>query len=184
MTEGRVALADEHGKESIVAAGSECGISDRGPGVPFSSDVSPSFREAMLRYPHDHAALAKILAAARAKDRDALAQMSALLDASDRVAVEERLVELQRGPAKPPEKSIDKPIDKPLTPLRAPHGGKLAPSRDHKRAEKTAPQVVPASSRVAPTAPLVAPSTPATKKQQVLPPTRDKLQHDPFRSSE
>jgi hypothetical protein len=180
VTEGRVALADEHGKESIVAAGSECGISDRGPGVPFSSDVSPSFREAMLRYPHDHAALAKILAAARAKDRDALDQMSALLDAADRVAIEGRIVELQRPPGTPPVK----PIDKPSTPHRAPHGGKLAPSREHKRAVKPASPVVPASSRVAPTAPVVAPGTPATKKQQVLPPTRDKLQHDPFRSSE
>jgi ferric-dicitrate binding protein FerR (iron transport regulator) len=177
VTQGRVALADQHGGEVVVAAGSECGISDRGPGVPFSSDVSASFREAMLRYPHEHAALAKIVAEARAQDRDALDRMSALVDAKDRAVLERRLVELSRGEAM-------KPLEKPPTPQLAPHGGKLAPSREHKHAVKKAAHAVPASSRVAPAAPQAAPSTSSSKKAPVVPPSNEKLKHDPFRSAE
>jgi ferric-dicitrate binding protein FerR (iron transport regulator) len=178
VTQGRVALADEHGSEVAVAAGAECGISDSGPGVPFSSDASPAFREAMLRYPHDHQALAKIVEQARAQDRDVLTRMSSLLDAADRLTLEQRVVELSRGDAVKAPELTPKPLLKTPT---APHSSKVEP---HKHPTQSASAVVPTASSVKPTAQHVGPSTPAQRKPPTsASPSREKLNHDPFGSN-
>lgn len=170
VTQGSVALAGEQGAEIAVAAGSECGISDRGPGVPFPSDVTEAFRDAMLRYPHDHAALAKIMEQARAKDRDALERLSAVSDPADRVEIERRVVALK-----------DDGATKPLEKAAPPHEGKVKPSRKHAHAVKAASHVVPAASQAAPH---VAPSVPSSSKKAPAAPTHEKLEHDPFRSND
>jgi ferric-dicitrate binding protein FerR (iron transport regulator) len=167
VTQGRVALSDASGGEVTVAAGAECGISAEGPGAPFPSDVSAAFRDAMLRYPHDHSALAKVLDEARPKDRDALDRMSALLDGKERAVVEQRIVELQRENAPKPSESTT-----PVTP----HASKIAPSHEHKHTSKAASHVTP--SHVTPVTPHAPPSNKTT-----APPTRDRLEHDPFRST-
>jgi FecR protein len=75
VTSGWVAFTNR-GRESFVPAGAECRTRQgAGPGTPFYEDASPQFREALERFDGDEgdsanraAALAEVLAEARARD--------------------------------------------------------------------------------------------------------------------
>jgi hypothetical protein len=104
VTEGAVALADGTGREVAVPAGAECAFDEHGPALPFASDATPAFREAMARLGRDPSALRALIAEARAADLPSL-KLLASANTELRALIDKRIGELEHPAPAPPAKT-------------------------------------------------------------------------------
>ena len=102
MTKGWASL-ESNGRESLVPAGAMCRTKPgRGPGTPYFDDASAALKQAVNDFDGDKdrsRALDVILDEARVRDTLTLWHLLSRVDASDRVAVFERMAQFEPPPA-------------------------------------------------------------------------------------